>query len=451
MKKRSHTILTPLVFVITACLLLPWTALAAPSAQGQDIECAVEYTTQADDWLSKLAEKYLGDAQAFPAIVAATNQKHAADAAFAAIDDPDTIAIGWQVCIPTAEDAVVLLAAASVAPAGAPVVVSADALGRTIEFAEPPQRIVAVGKAFFMTADALFLFPEARNRVVALGANNQQANDFLALVDPTYNDLEFLASDVGPEQIVAVRPDAVVLKSFVSDKLGDPLQLLGIPVVYVDLETPEHYERDIRTMGEMFGNTARAEEILSFYRSRVDEVARATSELADSDKPTVLVLQYTAKGGQVAFNVPPTAWIQTTMVEKAGGIPVWTEASQGGGWAVVNFEQIAAWNPDQVFVISYTEDPSAVVAGLKEDSKWQALKAVQSGKLFAFAKDVYSWDQPDTRWVLGLTWMAAKMHPDLFPDYDAKQQIYDFYGQLYGLDQQVIEAEMLPLLQGNVE
>ena len=451
MKTRSSARFTPLVLAILVCMLLPWTALAAPPAQNQDFECAVEYTTQADDWLSKLADKYLGDSQVFPAIVAATNQKHEVDPAFAIIDDPDNIDIGWQLCIPAPEEAVALLAEGSATPVGAPVTVTADALGRTTVFPEPPQRIVVVGKAFFMTADALFLFPEAGDRVAALGANNQQASDFLALVDPTYNDLDFLAFDAGPEQIVAARPDAVVLKSFTADKLGDPLEQLGIPVVYVDLETPEQYERDIRSMGEMFGDTPRAEEILAFYRSHVEQVEQAVSGLPEGDKPTVLMLQHTGKGGQVAFNVPPMDWIQTTMVEKAGGVPVWTEASQGGGWAVVNFEQIAAWNPDQIFIISYTEDPSTIVAGLKEDPKWQALKAVQSGKLFAFAKDVYSWDQPDTRWVLGLTWMAAKLHPDLFPDYNTKQQVYDFYGQMYGLEQQVIEDKLLPLQQGDVE
>jgi len=75
--------------------------LAAPPLQeeGQD------YIVVADDWLSKLAEKYLGNAMAYPAIVEYTNQKHAGDASYAEITDPDLIEVGWKIYIPSAEEA----------------------------------------------------------------------------------------------------------------------------------------------------------------------------------------------------------------------------------------------------------------------------------------------------------------------------------------------------------
>ena len=56
------------------------------------------------------------------------------------------------------------------------------------------------------------------------------------------------------------------------------------------------------------------------------------------------------------------------MVELAGGVPVWTAAVQGGGWAVVNLEQIAAWNPDQIYVINYFGSAVDVVAQLRKRS-----------------------------------------------------------------------------------
>ncbi len=59
-----------------------------------------------------------------------------------------------------------------------------DALGRTIEFAQPPQRIVAGGKAVRLTVDTLYLFPEARQRVVALEGRSPSMMEFLALVNP---------------------------------------------------------------------------------------------------------------------------------------------------------------------------------------------------------------------------------------------------------------------------
>jgi WD40 repeat protein len=59
------------------------------------------YIVQADDWLSKLAQKYYDDALAYPAIVEATNAKAANDATFTPITNPDLIEIGQKLWIPT--------------------------------------------------------------------------------------------------------------------------------------------------------------------------------------------------------------------------------------------------------------------------------------------------------------------------------------------------------------
>ena len=71
--------------------------------------CQENYIVVADDWLSKLSDKYYSDLFLYPAIVAATNQKHAIDDAFSEIDDPNLIEPGWQLCIVDAETAESLL------------------------------------------------------------------------------------------------------------------------------------------------------------------------------------------------------------------------------------------------------------------------------------------------------------------------------------------------------
>jgi len=99
-----------LLLVIMMLAVFVLTTLAAPPAQeeGQD------YIVVADDWLSKVAEKYLGNAMAYPAIVHYTNQKHAEDASYTEITDPDLIEVGWKIYIPSAEEA------AAIAPAPTP-------------------------------------------------------------------------------------------------------------------------------------------------------------------------------------------------------------------------------------------------------------------------------------------------------------------------------------------
>ncbi len=325
-----------------------------------------------------------------------------------------------------------------------------DALGREVTFEKAPEHIVIAGKATTLVADALYLFPEAAQRITAIELRSQSAKKFLGVVDPAFDQKAPLETNAAAEQIAPFKPDAVVLKSSMAEKLGTPLEQLGIKVVYVDLETPETFAKDITALGQLFGNPDRAQQILTFYQSRVDQYGAATKDLTADQKPRVLLLEYTKQGEEVAFNVPPATWLQTTMVKLVGGEPVWTEASEKGGWTVVNFEQIAAWDADQIYIVSYAGDSDKIAEQLKADDKWAALKAVKNNQLFGFAGDFYSWDQPDPRWVLGLSWLYTKVQPDLATGVDIMQELNQFYTELYGLKADVIKDKVVPLLYGNV-
>jgi peptide/nickel transport system substrate-binding protein len=102
----SKKLLNLTILVALVLAMVPGAALAAPVLQ----EEGESYVIQKADWLSKLAEKYLGNVDAWPAIVVATNMKAEEDPSFAMIDDPDVIEPGWKIWIPGAEEAQALLA-----------------------------------------------------------------------------------------------------------------------------------------------------------------------------------------------------------------------------------------------------------------------------------------------------------------------------------------------------
>ena len=89
------------IFMVVLLALIPATAMA----QGE----GTNYTIQADDWLSKLAEKEYGDPLAYPAIVHYTNEMAAADSTYTTINDPDLIEVGWVIYLPTADEATAFL------------------------------------------------------------------------------------------------------------------------------------------------------------------------------------------------------------------------------------------------------------------------------------------------------------------------------------------------------
>ncbi|MCB9105810.1 MAG: LysM peptidoglycan-binding domain-containing protein [Anaerolineales bacterium] len=73
-------------------------------------DCDSTYTVQADDWLSRIADRFLGDVLAYPAIVDATNAAANADESFDAIRNADVIEVGQVLCIPASEAAQASLA-----------------------------------------------------------------------------------------------------------------------------------------------------------------------------------------------------------------------------------------------------------------------------------------------------------------------------------------------------
>jgi len=325
-----------------------------------------------------------------------------------------------------------------------------DALDRTIEFDQLPTRIMIVGKAAFMLLDAAYLFPEAPERIIAYELRSQTGLDFVKTVYPGDGSMTVIEQDSGPEQIAPLNPDLVMMKAYLKEQLGDQVEKLGIKVVYLDLETPEQINKDIQTLGQIFGNTERANELTALFDQSKTKVTDITSKISDEEKPSTLVLMYSDKGGEVAFSFPTLNYFQTTLVEMAGGIPVWKDLP-ADGWTVVTIEQIAAWNPDAIFIIHYQGKAVEVVENLKSDANWKLLDAVQNDRLYAFPLDFQSWDQPDTRWTLGLSWMAAKLHPDLFPGFDVIEEAKAFYRDFYGLNDSLITDKIIPLIKGDIQ
>ena len=97
--------------MVSALLLLGLIGVQRPSrilAQGE-VTCEADVVVQTEDWLSKIADKSLGDLLAFSVIAEATNAKAALDDSYATIEDVNIIEPGWKLCIPGLEESRLLL------------------------------------------------------------------------------------------------------------------------------------------------------------------------------------------------------------------------------------------------------------------------------------------------------------------------------------------------------
>lgn len=115
-----------LVILMVVAIALVATSVA--TAQGAD--CADTYITQSDDWLSKVADRFLGSPLAYPAIVDATNAAANVDDSFEPIRNPDVIEAGVKLCIPSAAQA-----ALSLEEIGEDITIEAPKSGGTLQVA----------------------------------------------------------------------------------------------------------------------------------------------------------------------------------------------------------------------------------------------------------------------------------------------------------------------------
>lgn len=322
-----------------------------------------------------------------------------------------------------------------------------DATGRNVSLPNLPERIVVAGKATPYVLDTIYLFPDAAKKLAALEVRSFDTQAFLELVDPDVSVKNLLERDAGPEQIAPYQPDLVILKNISLGKLGAALEEISIPVMGLNLETPAFFYEDLRALGKVFGNSERAEEIIAYYQDIEIQINEMMTGLKDSERPNVLVLQYSEDGGEISFKVPPASYLQTTMVQNAGGNPIWLDVDGGAdGWIQVGLEQIAVWNPEVIFVVNYAGDSVETAGQLLQSPTWEGLQAVENEHVFGFPADFASWDLIDPRWILGQQWLATILQPERAAEIDLQTQVVSFYQVLYRLSETQIEDSVIPRL-----
>ncbi|MCF7942801.1 MAG: ABC transporter substrate-binding protein [Spirochaetia bacterium] len=316
-----------------------------------------------------------------------------------------------------------------------------DSLGNQVTLDKRPASIVIAGKATLIPADAVVLFESYNTSIKALGITDQGLGDFYRLYLSDVKDR--LPHTVSAEEIAGTSPDLVIIKDRNYNSIGKQLEKLGIPVFTMYLESPEDYIEEIIELGNLFSEKETARNITDLYEKWLETVSSRTEPLSPEVKEDVLLLYANSSDGITSFQIPPASWIQTFITREAGGNPVWADSAASNNWQLVSFEQISAWDPDRIYIISYKTPAAAYLEEIEQSALWKNLSAYRNGFISTFPADFHNWAQPDTRWILGLQWLAKELHPELFADLQIETQISSFYKDLYNIDDPAVIEELL--------
>ncbi|MEM3541711.1 MAG: ABC transporter substrate-binding protein [Candidatus Methanomethylicia archaeon] len=312
-----------------------------------------------------------------------------------------------------------------------------DSLNRIVSFEALPTRIVVASDTGGVTIiETLYMFKSAVNKVVAMDSWGIANNPLINILDPSLNSKVLFQKTPTVEEILKLQPDLVITRSYMASSLGKQLESAGVKLIYLDLETPEAFFKSVHLLGEILGEVDRAVEIVNYMKSIVYGVSSKVSGI--QNKLRVLFVWYTVK----ALRVPASGFIQNLLIELAGGISLSSNVS-GIGFPKVSPEQIVAWNPDIIFVTTYSDNPtpSSAVKSILGDYKLSMVKAVREGKVYSVPGLVITWDAPGTRWPLFIAYMASIMYPNVFGDVNAvKNLAVSYYMKIYGISRVIAES-----------
>lgn len=262
-----------------------------------------------------------------------------------------------------------------------------------------------------------------------------------ALANPWFRTMpvfgEFRGQD-NPERIAGLVPKPqVIFKTFGS--WGHDPELLekrtSIPVVlldYGDLGARRMQLYDgLLIMGETTGRKQRAEELIAFFDSSIEDLARRTRDAGDG--PSCYVGGIAMRGTQGFHSTepsyPPFGFVGANNVAAE-----LADADAEMSHAIVPKEKIVSWDPEIIFLDLSTMQAAAGAGGLHElqnHPAYRNLSAVRNGRVYGVLP--YNSYAANFGSILANAYFIGKvLYPDAFADVDPAAKAGEIYRFLLG-------------------
>lgn len=235
---------------------------------------------------------------------------------------------------------------------------------------------------------------------------------------------------VNIESLWSLHPDVVLVKQSLyssSDEVAK-LDKLGIPYVVVAYDTIEEQIAALELIGSLLPDeqAQRMAAIVDVYRTSVQRVEACVSSIPDDEKLRVYhsINQAVITDGAQSIGAD---WITRTGAINVSAIESPTTT---GRTYQATLEQVFLWDPDVVIC-----NDATTCDYLLADSKWEGLRAVMNGDVYAIPIGATRWGQPGSveTW-LAMMWLGATVYPEYFNDIDLHAEVVAFYETVLGVE-----------------
>ncbi|MEV5412176.1 ABC transporter substrate-binding protein [Thermopolyspora sp. NPDC052614] len=295
-----------------------------------------------------------------------------------------------------------------------------DMAGRSVKLPTTIDRVVTLGSVPVINS---FLFALGEGKLIVNGlppfARNPRWKYQYVFNPAIERQPQTQTADGAPdiERILGLKPDVVLA---MSPDVIKPLDQVGVPAVVLKWQNAEDVKAVVGLLGKVLGQEERANAYAAYFDKALARVGDVVKAIPESDRRTALYLD------PEAMSRPHV--IAEWYIAQAGGLSV-TREETSQETLKLNIEQILAWNPEVIFV-----DSPAGRDHVLADPRFANVAAVKDKQVFSIPIAAHTWGNRTSEQPLTVMWVATKLYPKQFADFDLNAEVHDFYANIYRID-----------------
>jgi iron complex transport system substrate-binding protein len=234
-------------------------------------------------------------------------------------------------------------------------------------------------------------------------------------------------SSINVEELLRVRPDILFIAgSGLSPAQKQQLARAGIAVAALRANSMQNMLERVSITGEILGQDAeqKAREYRAYFEENVARVRRILEKVPPEKR---LKLYHAARDLLTTSGRPS---LNQDWMDLGGAVNVaehWFSGSNANG--TVSLEAILAADPDVIVAMR-----PADVDAIRADPRWQGLRAVRAGRVYANPRGMFMWCRETSEEALQILWLARTLYPEAAAEIDMPAEVRFFYRRFYGYD-----------------
>lgn len=250
-----------------------------------------------------------------------------------------------------------------------------DLEGNTVEFSEPPERIVPLSAG---DAETIYSLDE---EIVGKPVMRGDVPEYMEDVPDVGT-----SNDVDMEEIADLDPDLVIAHPQLNAEDIPALEEMGIDVLMTGADTIDEIEDSIDMLGKVLEQEDEADELVDDIDTKIDELA----EEGDSDLKSMIIF-----GSPGNFMIALPNSLSGDMLDAIGGNNIaedYPELDEYPQYAQIDVEKIIESDPEAIFFISPADSEEATAAfseEMEQNPAWDSVDAVENDHFIELPNELF--------------------------------------------------------------